>query len=484
MIKATTFAGQKVAVFGMARSGVAAGVALRAGGAAVLAADDSEAGRERAREAGFEPQDLRDIDWSSLAALVLAPGVPLTHPEPHWTVKMARAAGVEVIGDTELFVREIAGQGSGAKVVAITGTNGKSTTTALTAHVLGAAGRKVSVGGNIGAPVLALEPLEDERIYVIEFSSYQIDLTPSLAPDAGALLNLAPDHLDRHGTLENYAAVKARMFARQGPDTVSVVGVDDDLSRDIAKSVAQERVRRVSVLCGPNMGEIAGNGTCVADGELVRVAAGGETERISLDGILSLRGAHNGQNAAVAWELAAALGLTSAEVAAGLRTFPGLAHRMQAFARNGKVVFVNDSKATNADAAGHALAAFDEIFWIAGGRAKEGGIAGLQDRLGAVRKVYLVGEAAQMLAGQLPGNLPAIIAGTVESAARMAFHDASASDGAEPVVLLSPACASFDQFPDFEARGRAFEAAVMALSGTAPLHTAPRGEELSQEGKS
>ncbi|MBI1384285.1 MAG: UDP-N-acetylmuramoyl-L-alanine--D-glutamate ligase [Rhizobiales bacterium] len=471
MIEITTFAGRPVAVFGLARSGLATVAALAAGGAEVWAWDDSEAGRARLSAIGIAPRDLAAADWSRFAALVLAPGVPLTHPVPHWTVGRAKTAGVEVIGDTELFVREIAARGSKARLVAITGTNGKSTTTALTAHLLASAGRPTSLGGNIGEPILSLAPLADDRTYVIEFSSYQIDLTPGLEPAAGALTNITPDHLDRHGTLENYAAVKERMFARQGAGDTAVVGIDDAHCRAIADRVRPAAiVRRVSVL-GP-----VADGTFAADGRLCRMREGVCEAEIDLAGIISLRGAHNWQNAAIAWELVAALGLERNEVAAGMASFPGLAHRMQAVARAGRVLFVNDSKATNADAAAHALKAFPEIFWIIGGRAKEGGIASLLPLLAPVRKVYLVGEAAAMLAAQLPAGLERAMSGTIEAAVGEAARDAAASGLDEPVVLLSPACASFDQFPDFEARGRAFVAASLAVPGAEPIGAdQPRG---------
>ncbi len=458
MIPVTIFAGRKVAVFGIGLSGLASARALAAGGAQPVLWDDAEKGRDAAREAGFETTDLKEADWSGFAALVLSPGVPLTHPEPHWTVKQARAAGVEVIGDTELFCRQHRAEGSRAKIVAITGTNGKSTTTALTAHLIAASGRRVAMGGNIGAAILDLEPFADDLTYVLEYSSYQIDLTPGLAADAACLLNVTPDHLDRHGTLENYAAVKARIFAGLGADGAAVIGVDDAPSVRIADRIAARRpVRRISVL---NPLE---NGVFLRGSDLVEADNGKEAPPVSLAGIGSLRGEHNAQNAAAALALCRAVGLTREEIAAGLKTFPGLAHRMEQVGRIGRVLFVNDSKATNADAAAKALASFDAIYWIAGGLAKDGGLSGLESHFPRIRRAYFIGQAAEDFALAVGGRLPHAISGTLDAALREAARDAAAAQDAEPVVLLSPACASFDQFPNFMARGNAFRDAVAAL---------------------
>jgi UDP-N-acetylmuramoylalanine--D-glutamate ligase len=464
MIPVTCLAGKRVAVFGLGMSGIASAEALRAGGASPVLWDDGEKGRAAAIEAGFEPVDLREADWSGFAALVLAPGVPLTHPKPHWIVDRAREAGVEVIGDTELFCRERRHLGSGAKVAAITGTNGKSTTTALTAHLLSAAGRSVSLGGNIGTAILALEPLAEDRHYVIEYSSFQIDLTPTLDANAACLLNITPDHLDRHGTLAHYAAVKSRIFARLGWDDTAVIGVDDEPSARIADMHAvHTNVQAIS--CEHPVAR----GVYATHGSLVELADGVAEPPISLAGIGSLRGQHNWQNAACAYMLTRALGLTREEIAAGLRSFPGLAHRMEQVGHLGDVLFINDSKATNADAAGKALASFDNIFWIAGGLAKSGGLAGLEGFYPKVRRAYLIGDAAEAFGAQIGQAAPHQISRTLEQAVAEATRDAQASGLAEPVVLLSPACASYDQFPSFTARGDAFKAIVGALPGLAPI---------------
>ena len=458
MIPVTHLAGKKVAVFGLGLSGIATAKALRAGGAEPRVWDDGEKGRAAAVEAAFEPVDLGEADWHEFAALVLAPGVPLTHPRPHWTVDRARQAGIEVIGDTELFCRERRALGSASKVVAITGTNGRSTTTALTAHLIASAGRRVAIGGNIGTAILALEPFADDLTYVIEYSSYQIDLTPTLDATAACLLNITPDHLDRHGSIEHYAEVKARIFARLGATDTAVIGVDDPISAAIAEGLPGD-VRHISAL------GLVSQGVYALDGALIEVTGGEALPPVSLAGIGSLRGAHNAQNAAAAFALCRAVGLSREEIAAGLASFPGLAHRMEEIGRLGRVLFINDSKATNADAAAKALASFTSIYWIAGGLAKAGGLAGLERYFPEIRHAYFIGDAAAAFSRAVEGALPNRISGTLDAAVADAARDALASGDAEPVVLLSPACASFDQFPNFEVRGNAFRAAVAALSG-------------------
>ena len=370
MIPVTTFAGKRVAVFGLGKSGLLSAGALIKGGADVVVFDDNEKSLADAQGAGLNCQDLREIDWSQIAALVLAPGVPLTHPEPHWSVKLAHKAEVDVIGDIELFCRERALSGKDCPFVAITGTNGKSTTTALTAHLLADAGRDVQMGGNIGVPALALEPFEPGRVYVLEISSYQVDLAPSLKPTIGVLLNVSEDHLDRHGSMENYAALKALVPASVEPGGTAVIGVDDRYTRYAADRIerAGKKVVRVSVEAPLREGYYA-------EGSRIMRAQDGKAHAVAeLAGIGALRGQHNAQNAACAVAACVALGVDLPTIQKGLTSFPGLAHRMQQVARKGKVLFVNDSKATNADSAAKALASFHDIFWIAGGRAKTGGI--------------------------------------------------------------------------------------------------------------
>jgi UDP-N-acetylmuramoylalanine--D-glutamate ligase len=465
MIPVTSFAGKMVAVFGLGGSGLASCHALKAGGAEVIAGDDSADNLAKAAQAGFMTADLRTVAWTNFAALVLAPGVPLTHPTPHWSVLAAREAGVEVIGDIELFCRERRRHVPDAPFVAITGTNGKSTTTALVAHLMREAGHDVQMGGNIGTAILSLEPPRKGRVHVIEMSSYQIDLTPSLDPTVGILLNVSSDHLDRHGTIEHYAAVKERLVASVQPQGTAVIGVDDIWSRAAADRIEQggKDVVRVSVK------RPLADGLWVDHGRIVRASGGARSEIADIGGIGSLRGRHNAQNAACASAAAFALGVTRHILQGGLRSFPGLAHRMEQVGRKANVLFVNDSKGTNADATEKALSSFTDIFWIAGGKPKSGGIASLAELFPRVRKVYLIGEAAQDFAATLEDKVPYEITGTLETAVPVAARDAEASGLADAVVLLSPACASFDQFRNFEVRGDRFRELVQAVPGVKPV---------------
>ncbi len=458
MIPVTSFAEKNVAVFGLGESGRASALALAAGGANVAAWDDNENAVAAARAAGIAIVDLHVADWRRFAALVLAPGVPLTHPVPHWTVRSAEAAGIEIIGDIELFCRERRRHVPDAPFVAITGTNGKSTTTALIAHLVASAGRDVQMGGNIGKAVLSLEPPSRGRTHVVECSSFQIDLAPSLDPSIGVLLNITPDHIDRHGTFEAYAAIKERLVA---DSTVAVIAVDDKPSQAIADRVARSGTRVIRV---SNRRPLA-DGVYAAGSEIVAVGDGASIRVASLAGMGSLRGAHNAQNAAAAVAVARALGIDQPTIVRGLKSFPGLSHRMEEVGRRGRVLFVNDSKATNADAAAKALASFAPIYWIAGGRPKEAGIAPLADFFPRIAKAYLIGEAAEDFARTLGDSVPHVMSGSLSAAVAAAAADAAQDPAAEPVVLLSPACASYDQFKNFEMRGDAFRALVLQLDG-------------------
>ncbi len=457
MIPITTFAGEKVAVFGLGGSGLASASALLAGGADVVGFDDNAECVEKANAAGIPTADLRTYDWSRIAALVLAPGVPLTHPAPHWSVELAKQAAVEVIGDVELFCRERRRIAPDAPFVAVTGTNGKSTTTALAAHLAASAEMDVELGGNIGTAILSLKPPRAGRVHVIECSSYQIDLSPSLDPSIGILINLSGDHLDRHGTMTNYVAVKERLVAGVPKKGIVIVGVDDEWCRAVADRFERSarHVTRVSVR------RPLPEGIFYAEPRRIMHAAAGKVSLLAeLGGIGSLRGLHNAQNAACAAAAALELGLDPTAIQAGLRSFPGLAHRMEEAGRRGKILFVNDSKATNADSAAQALACFNDIFWIAGGRPKTGGIDALRPFFPRIRKAYLIGEAAEAFAATLAGEVAHEIAGTLDQAVAAAARDAEASAALEPVVLLSPACASFDQYRNFEERGDAFRELV------------------------
>jgi UDP-N-acetylmuramoylalanine--D-glutamate ligase len=458
----SSFKGRKVALFGLGGSGLATAEALVAGGADVSAWDDNPDSVAKAASRGIGTADLRSVDWSAFAAFVLSPGVPLTHPKPHWTVDLAHAAGVETIGDVELFVRERRVLSPDCPFIAITGTNGKSTTTALIAHILKSSGRDTQLGGNIGTAVLTLDPPAPDRFYVVECSSYQIDLAPTINPTSGILLNLTPDHLDRHGTMQHYADVKERLVA--GSKT-AIIGDDDSFCSLIADRVEKAGVDVVRI----SRRHALENGL-YAEGTKILRAKNGKAEGVAdLDGIQTLRGSHNSQNACAAIAACLAVGVSVAEIQSGLRSFPGLMHRMQPIGRRGAVTFVNDSKATNAEAAAPALSSYDRIYWIAGGLPKEGGIASLKPLYNRIAKAYLIGEAAPQFAATLGTDVPYEISGTLDNAVRHAAADAERDEVPGAVVMLSPACASFDQFKNFEVRGDHFVSLVAALDGVSML---------------
>jgi UDP-N-acetylmuramoylalanine--D-glutamate ligase len=454
MIPISRFATRPVAIFGLGLSGMAAARALMAGKADVRAWDDTDAARAQAAAAGIPLADPQSLDWSAVAALVLSPGVPLNFPAPHPVVKLARARGVPVIGDIELLV----GCRRPRRVVGVTGTNGKSTTTALIGHVLSQCGRRAEVGGNLGTPALALEPLGSDDIYVLEMSSYQLELSPSWRPEVGVLLNITPDHLDRHGSMAGYVAAKRLMFARQQAGDTAIIGVDDEDCAAIARESGERRGPRVIRL---HVGRRRSEGVSVEGGRLYDEGR----EVGDLRSCATLPGPHNWQNAAAAYGAARALGLGIDPILAAMANFPGLAHRQELVGRVDGVAFVNDSKATNADAAAKALACYENIYWIAGGRAKEGGIAGLAPYWPRIRHAYFIGEAAEDFAAHVAGKVQSSVVRTLEAAVAEAHARARAEGAGGAVVLLSPACASFDQFRNFEHRGEVFRQLVAALAG-------------------
>ena len=462
MIPVRGFEGRKVAVFGLGRTGLTAARALKAGGAEVELWDEKASSREGAAAEGFSLVDLSQADWSGYSALLLSPGVPLTHPRPHWTVDRAKAAGVEILGDIELFARAVndAPAHKRPKVAAITGSNGKSTTTALLGHVCARAGKDARVGGNIGVGVLGLDDMHGGAVYVLELSSYQLDLTSSLKPDAAVLLNISPDHLDRHGGMDGYVAAKRRVLLNQSKGDTAVIGVDDPWCQQICTEITAANHRTIRMVSAQ---KALGRGVYALQGILYDATGDRVEEVCDLTRARSLPGRHNWQNAAAAYAAARALGVAPEDAAQGLMTFPGLAHRMENVGQIGRVRFINDSKATNADAARQALSSYPKVYWIAGGEPKAGGIESLVDLFPRVARAYLIGEAARDFGRTLEGHAPVLQCGDIETATARAFADAAAS-GEEAVVLLSPACASFDQFADFEERGEAFRAAVHALA--------------------
>ena len=467
MIPVRGYDGHRVAVLGLGRSGLPTVRALRAGGAEVVAWDDGEAARARAEAEGVALADLtRARAWEGVKALIVSPGIPHLYPAPHPAVAAAWEAGVAVDNDVGLFFRSFATPEWDAfdkapQVVCVTGSNGKSTTTALIAHVMAGAGRPVQTGGNIGRGALDLDPASDGMVVVLELSSYQTELARALQPDVAVFLNLSDDHLDRHGGRGGYFAAKRRLFTQGGPAR-SVIGVDEDEGRFLANVMREEAGSGDPVIEVSVTRKLTGGGWNVVarKGFLAEWRGGKQVASLDLRGMAGLPGAHNHQNACAAYAAARSLGLGPRQIETGFASFKGLAHRSQVIAEWRGVRVVNDSKATNADAAAKALGSFERVRWIAGGRPKAGGIESLRPLFGRVAKAYLIGEAAEGFAATL-GDVPHVVSGTLEAAVAAALAEAEPGE----TVLLAPACASFDQFASFEARGEAFAAAVRGVVG-------------------
>ncbi|WP_018997754.1 UDP-N-acetylmuramoyl-L-alanine--D-glutamate ligase [Hirschia maritima] len=470
MIPVSVYKGKDVALFGLGRTGISAAKALTAGGARVHAWDDNEVTREKAEAEGLTVSDINKMDWQKFSALVLSPGVPFKYPEPHRVVKMAQMVGVPVVGDMELFARAVAELPTHArpKIIGITGTNGKSTTTSLIGHILNKAGRDVRVGGNIGVGVLDLKAMNANSIYVLELSSYQLDLIDSLRCDVAVFLNVSPDHLDRHGGMQGYVAAKSRIFRNQTQADTAVIGVDDMRTQILCTRLAAENTRRV---CPVSADMALGRGVSVLDGVLTDSLSGHAEASVDLSSARALPGQHNHQNAAAAYAACQALGLDASEIVDGLNTFPGLEHRLESVGMVGEVAFVNDSKATNAQAAEQALRAYPNAFWIAGGRAKDDGIDALEPHFENISKAYLIGDSMKEFSEVMKGKAKTQNCQTLDVAVTAAYRDALESGIKNPVILFSPACASFDQFKDFEARGHAFKNEVHAIQMDAKKKT-------------
>jgi len=456
LIRIPGLAGRTLAVLGLGKSGLVAAKALKASGATVWAWDDSADQRGQLAAAGIEPVDLAAADWARIEALILSPGIPHSFPKPHPIAAKAKAANKPIIGDVELLLRAQ----PHARLLAITGTNGKSTTTALTGHILASARRQVAIGGNIGTPALALPALGAAGIYVLELSSYQLEITPSLKPTVAILLNITPDHIDRHGDMAGYVAAKERIFAHQTAGDTAIVGIDDETSRAMHGRIAARKGPRVVAISSirPAPGGVSGAG-----GKLVDDLDGKAEAVLDLTGIATLPGEHNWQNAAAAYAAMRALGLRREPILEGLRSYPGLAHRQELIATIAGVRYINDSKATNADATEKALVCYQPIYWILGGKPKEGGIESLKALFPRIAHAYLIGEASPAFASTLDGQVAATECGTLDRAVAAAHAQAQADHRPGAVVLLSPACASFDQFANFEQRGDAFRQLVLKL---------------------
>jgi len=454
-----------VAVLGLGRSGLATARALTAGGAIALCWDDSADARARAEAEGLILHDLRRGDaWNDVVALITSPGIPHLYPAPNPVIRAAYEAGVAVDNDIGLFFRSYATEDWNMfdrlpRVVAVTGSNGKSTTSALIDHVLKHAGRKVQLAGNIGRGVLDLDPASDGEVVVLELSSYQTELARALAPDIAVFLNLSPDHLDRHGGIGGYFAAKRRLFAEGGPDR-AVIGVDEAEGQYLANQMREMSGSGEPVIRISSGRKLRGDGWNVfaRKGFLAEWRKGRQVATIDLRDIAGLPGSHNHQNACAAYAVCRTLGLAPRQVEAGFQTYPGLPHRSQVVLVHKGVTYVNDSKATNADSARQALKAFGKVRWIAGGLGKDGGIATLAPELTSVVKTYLFGHSAQDFALQL-GDVPHEQCGDMATAVARAAADAEPGE----VVLLAPAAASFDQYADFEKRGDDFIKHVRAL---------------------
>ena len=457
MIQLPSISQRPVAVLGLGRSGLAVARALLASGNRCWAWDDAPEARAAAQADGIALTDLTRCEMSETDILVLSPGIPHSYPAPHPVVERARAAGCEVIGDGELLARTRLDAG----YVGITGTNGKSTTTALVGHILKAAGLDCEVGGNLGVPVLELRPLGADGIYVLEMSSYQLELVHSLIFRVAVLLNISSDHLDRHGGIEGYVAAKRMIFRGQQTDATAVVGVDDGTCREIFTALAAQGGPKAIPVSGCR--RVAGGVFALAE-KLYDDTDGDGTEPVlDLTGARALPGEHNAQNAAAAYATARALGVDPATVCDAIRTFPGLAHRQEVVGVVNGVTYVNDSKATNPEAAARALACYETIYWIAGGRPKQGPLTVLEPYLDRVRHAFLIGEATEVFALALDSRVAVTRAGALDEAVAAARGAAERDGAAGAVVLLSPACASFDQFKNFEARGDTFRRLVEAL---------------------
>lgn len=461
MIPVKGYKGRKVGVLGLGRSGLAAAHALQEGGADVWCWDDSEAGRARAKDAGFELLDFAKHEMGEIETLITSPGIPHLYPAPNPHIAAAYAKGILVDNDIGLFFASLGGNewdnfDVTPRVVAVTGSNGKSTTSALIAHLLDAVGKDVQLAGNIGRGVLDIDPPLDGGVVVLELSSYQTELARALTPDIAVFTNLSPDHLDRHGGMGGYFAAKRRLFAEGGPDR-AVIGVDENEGQFLAGQLAQgpsdDRVIRISSgqkLSGPGWHVYARKGF------LAEFRKGRQVASIDLRKITGLPGVHNHQNACAAYAVCRSLGLAPKVIEAGLRSFGGLPHRSQIIAQADGVTFVNDSKATNIDAASKALAAFKNIRWICGGLEKEGGFDALNAQAGNVRKAYVIGREADAFALKLDAATDVCV--TMAEAVKRAVAEAEDGD----VVLLAPAAASFDQYDNFELRGDDFAACVKA----------------------
>ena len=455
MIRINSFTNKSIAVFGLGKTGISSSRALLDGKANVLAWDDSVEARSRAKSKGLRLTDLYQVNWNDIDTLLLSPGIPDHFPIPHPLVERARNSGCEVICDIELLAREILDP----KIIGITGTNGKSTTTALIGHIFGENNRKYQIGGNFGIPALDLETLDDSGTYILELSSYQLERVPSLLLDLSILMNISPDHLDRHNGMEGYINAKKNILMSLKPDSKAIIGMDDGFCRGICLEYMVKKggdnIIPVSI-----KNRVPG-GIYVDGGRLFDDIGSNAKAVLYLRDLKTLRGAHNWQNIAFSYAAAKLSGISEQDTIEAISSFSGLEHRQNFVRKIGSVEFINDSKATNIDAASRALEANTEIFWIAGGRLKENNIDSLLPFLGKVLHVYLIGEAADALSKLLNNLVPTTICENMNDAVNSAYIAALEKKSA--TILLSPACSSFDQYRNFEERGNTFCSIVNKL---------------------
>lgn len=471
MVISPLFKDQTVFILGLGKSGRATVQNLRKAGAHVLAWDDQEEARRLASKQGIPLANLASLNWKDVDHFILSPGIPHHYPVPHPLVIRAQSVGLQPISDLEVLYRSQ----PHARYMGITGTNGKSTTTSLIAHILKESGTRVEVGGNLGIPVMDLNPLNEDGIYVLEVSSYQLETSPTLHFNVSILLNITPDHLERHGGLDGYIEAKKLIYKNATSQDTLVISIDDALCLKIYEELKTSgKIRLIPI----SVGQALSDGIYVMDGVLYETAQ----PILNLHPFERLRGKHNWQNIAATYGALRAIGLEAKDITPGIASFPGLAHRQQIVARHRNVLFVNDSKATNAEAAEKALMSYADshIYWLLGGRPKEGGIESLRNCFAKIKHAFLFGEAAPIFLHTLEGILPYTLCDTLEEAVKKASSLAFQDQIQDAVVLLSPACASFDQFLDFEERGQAFCCAVKDVIELETSHY-PLVGEISNE---
>ncbi|MBN2753210.1 MAG: UDP-N-acetylmuramoyl-L-alanine--D-glutamate ligase, partial [Rhodospirillaceae bacterium] len=456
MIPLNAFKDKSFLIVGLGKSGQGAVHALTAAGATIHAWDDTLEARASVGELALTSIDA--IDWGKIDAVIWSPGIPHTLPKPHPIAVAARTANVPLICDVDLLAQAK----PNCTFIGVTGTNGKSTTTSLIAHIITQSGRPCAAGGNLGTPALDLPDLPANGVYVLELSSYQLELVPSLTLNVAVHLNISPDHIDRHSDLSGYIAAKAHLFDHAATRGIAVIATDDADSRAIAQSIAARTDWQVLPVATE---AVAKHGITVQTGHLMDASSGTPEHILDLAEVPALTGRHNHQNAAAAYAATSAIGISIADIVPALRTYPGLAHRQERIATFQNVLYINDSKATNADATEKALSSYDTLFWILGGQPKAGGITSLTRYFPRVIKAYLIGQAADDFAKTIGSTIPFVHCGTLKAATALCCAEAeafaAAHSGRRPVVMLSPSCASWDQFASFEARGDAFRAQVL-----------------------